>query len=199
MLGGCCPDTRSNRLSTRGGDARSLRIGEPGTSNGRPSRDHASVGPRRPATGASQPSSPTPSRRSFCILSPGFHPLAHASGQAFLAQRSPDVPVGNGFPLDLAKRPRCVHPTRRHGQWLGLGIHTSKASPQSRSDPLVYATPQTSFLDGHKTSFYRLYSDTVAVSDRGSRCCPDFVGLLQDTPYSGKMVSTCPLALGLFA
>src|SRR5258708_37688514 len=149
MLGGCCPDRRSSRLLSPAEVATRLHIDEPEIASCRASYDRARVGPPPPATGASKPSWPSPSKQSSCILSPESHPLEHAPGPVFLARPALDAPGDNGFLLDLASRPPSVHPTRRLGQWLGPDTHTTGVSQRSRSVRRVCATPQTSFPDGH--------------------------------------------------
>src|SRR5260370_16333695 len=123
MLGGCCPDRRYSRLLSPAEVANRLHIDEPETASGRPSYARARVGPPHPATGASKPSWPSPSKQSSCILSPESHPLAHAPGPVFLARPSLDAPGGNGVLLHLASRPPSVHPTRSLGQVLAPNPH----------------------------------------------------------------------------
>src|SRR5258708_2635446 len=94
MLGGCCPDRRSSRLLSPAEVANRLHIDEPETASGRPSYARARVGPPHPATGASKPSWPSPSKQSSCILSPEpLWPLAEHIG---FGQNRFDVSSGSG-------------------------------------------------------------------------------------------------------
>src|SRR5207302_10189768 len=146
-------------------------------------------GPLLPATAASKPSWPIPSTPSFCILSPVFHRLEHASDPGSLARRSPHALVDNALLLDHANRRPFAHPNPRHALLLGLDTHRPRGSRRSQSVPLVCATLQTSLPAGYSTLFCRRYSDSVAVCDHGSEYWPVLFGLLPNTPHSDNLPS----------
>src|SRR2546430_17414274 len=146
-LGEYCWGKRSSRPSRRAEVASRLHTCAPAGAEHRPDGDRATPGPLLPATAASKPSWPIPSTQSFCILSPVFHRLEHASDPGSLARRSPHALVDNALLLDHANRRPFAHPNPRHALLLGLDTHRSRGSRRSQSVPLVCATLQTSLPD----------------------------------------------------
>ncbi len=76
----------------------------------------------------------------------------------------------------------------------GTAIGKSR-SPQAQSVLSACAALPVWCLVGHETSAYTSYNDTVVVCDHEWKYCPVRFGLLPDTPDSGKIASTRPLAL----
>src|SRR6266699_525210 len=119
-----CPDTRSSHpyipIVHAGADNTSVPV----PTSDPPDFDHASGSPLLPATTASRPSSPDPSRQSSGALSRESHRPAPAPDPGVLVVPRPDGPVGTASPLDLANSPPCVRPGQTPARSLGSGNHT---------------------------------------------------------------------------